>query len=133
MELKFAKSPQEVTVSLIDANASNITQTEAVILWNTSKELVGNIVYGTDSTVCTQQETGSCLTASEDTASTSHEITLTNLIPNTSYYYYLDNNTRDTKNFTTKSQDLVIPPADNKIEGDTNGDGILNSLDFSVN
>lgn len=131
VELKFAKSGENVSISIIDE--TTITPTTAVISWNTAKELVGSVVYGIDSLVCTQQETGSCLTTSEEVATTSHTITLTNLIPSTSYYYYLDNNTKKIDSFTTKAQEVIAPPVGNEIEGDTNGDGQINSLDFLVN
>ena len=137
VELKFSKTAEDVTISVIDeASVTQTTTTTAEITWATKESVLGSIVYGTDQLACTEQETGSCLTASEEVATTNHKISLVNLIPSTTYYHYLDNNTKKIESFTTKPQEPLAPvvpePVVNKIEGDTNGDGQLNSLDFFV-
>jgi hypothetical protein len=119
-----------VLPEITDVTASNITSTSALITWTTDQAADSLVEYGTTS--------GNYLNSEYDSAMlTSHSISLTGLIPSTTYYYIVtSSNANGTATsieytFSTTSASFVI--------GDLDGDGevrindALGYLRFVVN
>lgn len=67
--------------------ASNITGNSAQVSWDTQSNTQGLIKYSTDPTVFQSTNNSNLLFATETKAGTSHEVTLSQLKPDTTYYY----------------------------------------------
>ncbi len=66
---------------------SNITGSSAQILWDTVSETQGLIRYSTDPTTFNSENNSNLLFAAETKSGTTHEATLSQLKPDTTYYY----------------------------------------------
>jgi len=117
-------TPDTTPPTISSVNATSITPTTAVITWETDEKATSLVKYGTSS--------GSYPYSKEDTSyTTSHSITLTDLQPNTTYYF-LVNSTDKAGNPAQSTEYSFNTPALPTIKGDINQDGKVNSLDYSL-
>jgi len=117
-------TPDTTPPVISSVNATSITPTTAVITWETDEKATSLVKYGTSS--------GSYPYSKEDTSyTTSHSITLTDLSPNTTYYF-LVNSTDKAGNPAQSTEYSFNTPALPTIKGDINQDGKVNSLDYSL-
>jgi len=117
-------TPDTTPPTISSVNATSITPTTAVITWETDEKATSLVKYGTSS--------GSYPYSKEDTSyTTSHSITLTDLSPNTTYYF-LVNSTDKAGNPAQSTEYSFNTPALPTIKGDINQDGKVNSLDYSL-
>lgn len=66
---------------------SNITGNSAQVVWDTEAETQGIVKYATDPTAFNTEGNSNLLFAAETTSGTSHQATLSQLKPDTTYYY----------------------------------------------
>jgi len=117
-------TPDTTPPTISSVNATSITPTTAVITWETDEKATSLVKYGTSP--------GSYPYSKEDTSyTTSHSITLTDLSPNTTYYF-LVNSTDKAGNPAQSTEYSFNTPALPTIKGDINQDGKVNSLDYSL-
>ena len=123
--LNFQLLTEDTTPPVISSvNATSITPTTAVITWETDEKATSLLKYGTES--------GSYPYSKEDTSyTTSHSITLTDLQPNTTYYFLVDS-TDKAGNPAQSTEYSFNTPTLPTTKGDINGDGKVNSLDYSL-
>lgn len=81
--LTQASGTSEVT----NARTSSITSTGGIINWETEKETQGIVRYSTDPTAFSTEGSNSLLFAPENAESKSHQVALSLLKPDTTYYY----------------------------------------------
>lgn len=133
--------PENVTIYEITSNS-------AVVSWTTKKETQGAITYGINPNSLSLMKT-------ETSPTTQHRLTLTNLLPETTYYFaikigenlYDNNGTPFAFTTTPQVQQPTPPPTstptpvmteekikeaikDNDLTYDLNKDGVVNSLDI---
>ena len=125
----FTTLPPDITPpSISDVNATNITNSSAVITWTTNESSNSSVSYGINISL------GNINSSSEMTIS--HSIDLTSLTSNKTYYYNVTScdssgncNTSDAYNFTTL--DIIIEMEMNWSEWYTNG--TINFSQYSTN
>ncbi len=66
---------------------SEITAESAKVSWTTTEELIGSVQFSTDQTTVENNTGTEVSSESGDTPTTSHEVNLTSLEPNTEYFY----------------------------------------------
>lgn len=145
-----------------NVRTANITDQSAVILWESEIENQGLIRYATDPSAFNLGNASALLFIAESKPTKNHEVKLTSLKPNTTYYYQIelavdkDKNiydqgglVKDNKNlpftFTTQKStqnSSEIPSLDPEIFRqkfgsqdplyDLNKDGIVNSSDYLI-
>jgi len=132
-----------------------LTDTSAKISWGSQESLVGIVYYGLTSDLCDSGDKN-CSKEEESFSSTSHIITLNNLIPETKYYFRaLSGNValgKESQTFTTKRKQEISPEESQGTDSvktvnlagfleainmynpnyDANSDGAVNSLDRSI-
>lgn len=104
-------TPEAIPLAIENVATLSVTDSSAVITWNTSVETTGRVEYGLTA------EYGSNTAATED-LSTSHEVTLSGLEPGTTYYYMIESadsagntQTAADRTFTTAAPVDGTPPA----------------------
>ncbi len=73
-----------------DVRTVNITDQSATILWNSTISNQGLIRYSTNPTAFESGNTSALLFVAESKPTTKHEVRLTSLKPNTTYYYQIE-------------------------------------------
>ena len=111
-------------LEISNIHTTNITTTSATITWQTNEPSTSLVKYGTSPGDYTLQKYDS-------SPVTSHSITLTDLSPNTTYYF-LVNSTDKAGNPAQSTEYSFNTPALPTIKGDINQDGKVNSLDYSL-
>ncbi|MGM5482650.1 MAG: fibronectin type III domain-containing protein [Nanobdellota archaeon] len=93
-EIEF--TTENIPFNISFAEVTGITNTSAAFSWETSREAVGKVEYGTDVNLGKSMQ--------EDTQKKEHSITLENLAPDTVYYYSLvsGDESTDVESFKTR-------------------------------
>lgn len=73
-----------------NTRTANITAQNAVIMWESTTENQGLVRYSTDPTAFNTGNSSALLYAAESKPSAAHEVRLSSLKPNTTYYYQIE-------------------------------------------
>ena len=138
----------------LNVTAQPRSPTQITITWQTKTESAGAVHYGLTS------DLASCQTVRENLPTTLHKVSLTGLIPATTYFYQIVESETKTQpstkpySFTTPAAETAPPTADeteptsvfsppknppasaefdlSDPAWDLNGDGVVNSLDYAL-
>lgn len=73
-----------------NVRSANVTSQSAVVMWESASENQGLVRYSTDPTAFNVGNSSALLYAAESKPSTTHEVRLSSLKPNTTYYYQIE-------------------------------------------
>lgn len=135
---RFSIANEKTDTSFQNLTGSEITSSSVTVSWTTLQELTGSVIYSTDQTEVENNTGTEVASDSGDTATTSHVVHLTNLQPNTEYFYKAISSKADgsgsiesdIQSFTTLAPDEL--PEELAIDGVTAGSITKNSVALTV-
>lgn len=90
----FISDPQStkaVKKNIISMDATNISSSKATVIWRTSEQELGVVLYGTSKKTLSSIATDERDSANARQKYFNHSATLNNLVPNTEYFYSITN------------------------------------------